>query len=107
VNRRPGVAIISLLVFLSKLAYIQNMDDGIVFNDAAFKHDITEENIRHVLNYPEYEGPLDDDENKYIVIGFDRSSNLLEILYNRIDDETINVFHAMKCRNIFLHLLDV
>jgi len=83
------------------------MDDGVEFNQAAFKHGITEENIRHVLNYPEYEGPLDDDLNKYIVIGFDKSSNLLEILYNRINDETINVFHAMKCRSIFYYLLDV
>jgi len=82
------------------------MGDGIEFNEAVFKHDITEENIRHVLNYPEYEGPLDDDENKHIVIGFDRSGNLLEILYNIMDDGTINVFHAMKCRNIFHHLLD-
>lgn len=83
------------------------MGEGIEFNEAAFRHNITEENIRHVLNYPEYEGPLDDDENKYIVIGFDKSGNLLEILYNYIDDETINVFHAMRCRNIFFHLLDV
>jgi hypothetical protein len=82
------------------------MGERIEFNKAAFRHNITEENIRHVLNYPEYEGPLDDDENKYIVIGFDKSGNLLEILYNYINDETINIFHAMSCRNIFFHLLD-
>ena len=82
------------------------MDKNIKFNPAAFKHGITEANIRYVLNYPKYEGPLEEYENKYIVVGFDNSGNLLEILYNRIDDETINVFHAMKCRNIFLYLLD-
>jgi len=82
------------------------MDKNIKFNPAAFKHGISEANIRYVLNYPKYEGPLEDYENKYIVVGFDNSGNLLEILYNRMDDETINVFHAMKCRNIFLHLLD-
>jgi hypothetical protein len=83
------------------------MGKNIVFNPAAFKHGISEASIRYVLNYPKYEGPLEEFENKYIVIGFDNSGRLLEILYNRIDDVSINVFHAMKCRNIFLHLLDV
>ena len=83
------------------------MNDDIEFNLSSFKHGITEENIRYALNRPRYEGPLEDDENRYIVLGFDNSGNLLEILYNRIDDETINVFHAMKCRKIFFHLLDV
>ena len=82
------------------------MDDGIEFNEAAFRHGISMESIRHALKYPEYEGPLDDDVDKYIVIGFDKSGKLLEILYNRIDDDTINVFHAMKFRNVFLYLLD-
>ena len=82
------------------------MGIGIEFNESAFKHSITEDRIRYVLNRPKYEGPLDDDENKYIVIGFDNSGILLEILYNHIDDETINVFHAMKCRSIFYCLID-
>ena len=82
------------------------MGEGIEFNYAAFKHGITEERIRYVLSKPLYEGPLEDDENKYIILGFDNAGNPLEILYNRIDDETINVFHAMKCRNIFYPLLD-
>ena len=82
------------------------MEKDIKFNPAAFKHGVSEANIRYVLNYPKYEGPLEEYENKYIVVGFDNSGNLLEILYNRVNDETINVFHAMKCRNIFLYLLD-
>ena len=82
------------------------MDEDIEFNQSAFKHEITEENIRYVLNRPRYEGPLEDDDEKYIVIGFDNTGKLLEILYNIIDDETINVFHVMKCRSIFFHLLN-
>ena len=39
-------------------------------------------------------------------MGFDNSGNLLEIMYNVIDDNSINVFHAMKCRNIYSRLLD-
>jgi hypothetical protein len=83
------------------------MGENIEFNQAAFKHDITEERICCALKKPEYEGPLEDDRDKYIVLGFDNSGNLLEIMYNRIDEETINVFHAMRCRSIFYPLLDV
>jgi hypothetical protein len=83
-----------------------NMSVDIEFNEAAFRHDLSKENIRCALNRPEYEGPLDNDENRYIVIGFDPVGNLLEIFYNEIDEHTINVFHAMKCRSIFFHLLD-
>jgi hypothetical protein len=77
------------------------------FNHAAFKHGISKENICYALNRPRYEGPLEEDGDKYIVIGFDGSGNLLEIMYNHLDDETVNVFHAMKCRKIFYHLLDI
>jgi hypothetical protein len=35
------------------------------------------------------------------VVGFDVAGNPLEVMYNQIDDETINVFHAMKCRKSF------
>jgi hypothetical protein len=28
------------------------------------------------------------------------------VMYNNIDDNSINVFHAMRCRNIFYPLLD-
>jgi len=47
-----------------------------------------------------------DPEDKYLLIGFDRAGNLLEILYNEIDEEWINVFHAMPCRNKYLPLLE-
>jgi hypothetical protein len=36
--------------------------------------------------------------NKYLVIGFDLNGNLLEIMYNLVNEDTANVFHAMKCR---------
>jgi hypothetical protein len=86
------------------------MDEDIRFIPAAFKHGIDEGDIRYALKYPQYEGPLEDDANRYIVLGFDLAGNLLEIMYNRLDDErlddeTVKVFHAMKCRSIFFHLL--
>jgi len=44
-------------------------------------------------------------KNKYAIIGFDIAGNLLEIMYNIIDSESINIFHAMKCRNGFIKQL--
>ncbi|AEF83815.1 conserved hypothetical protein [Treponema primitia ZAS-2] len=38
-----------------------------------------------------------------MLIGFDRNSNLLEIMYNIRKDGTYNIFHAMKCRKEFYH----
>ncbi|MHC6202748.1 hypothetical protein ACYULU_06100 [Breznakiellaceae bacterium SP9] len=39
--------------------------------------------------------------NKYLLLGFDGNTNLLEIMYNRINADTINVFHAVPCRKIW------
>jgi hypothetical protein len=48
---------------------------------------------------------LIDFTDKYIIIGFDRAGNPLEIMYNQIDDDTANVFHAMKARKAILSAL--
>ena len=79
----------------------------IEFNQAAFTHKIKEEDIRFALDNARYDGSIDEEEsdNKHLVIGFDRNVNVLEIMYNVIDEDTINVFHAMKCRKSFLHLI--
>ena len=73
----------------------------IEYNPAAFRHGVSKENIRHVLRYAEYDAPMEDMDDKYIAIGFDTNANLLEIMYNPIDNHTINVFHAMSCREMF------
>ena len=77
----------------------------IEFNKAAFKHRITEANIRYALGHPVHEQLLEVYTNKWLVIGYNMAGNLLEVAYNIIDDETINVFHAMPCRNKFLSQL--
>ncbi|GBU22331.1 hypothetical protein R80B4_02238 [Fibrobacteres bacterium R8-0-B4] len=71
----------------------------VVFVPSAFKHNISEENIRWALQNHLADGAIDDgDGTKFLVIGFDKAGNLLEIMYNLIDERTIKVFHAMKCR---------
>ena len=71
----------------------------ILFVPSAFKHDISEENIRWVLLNHLADGVIEeDDETKYLSIGFDKTGNLLEVMYNLIDEQKIKVFHAMKCQ---------
>ena len=85
------------------------MELCIEFNLSAFKHKISEIDIRWAFDTAGYDGWFNGGEgqtkDQYLLIGFDRNGNPLEILYNIIDDETVNVFHAMRCRNIYLHLL--
>ena len=80
----------------------------IVFIPSAFKHSISEENIRWVLLNHLVDGIIEeDDETKYLSIGFDKFGNLLEIMYNLIDENTIKVFHAMTCRKQFYRELEL
>jgi hypothetical protein len=81
------------------------MEDSIQFNPSAFKHDITEADIRKVIETKIYEGQVEGFVNKYAMIGFDTAGNLLEIMYNIIDRESINIFHAMKCRKSMINQL--
>ncbi|MDR2952789.1 MAG: hypothetical protein LBU82_06070 [Treponema sp.] len=85
------------------------MDIAIEFNPSAFKHGVSEADIRWAFDTCRYDGWFSKGEgrelDKYLLIGFNRKGNPLEILYNYIDDYTINVFHAMNCRNIYYHLI--
>ena len=82
------------------------MGPEIVFVPSAFKHKFSEENIRWVLLNHLVDGIIEEDnETKYLSIGFDKSGNLLEIMYNLIDEKTIKVFHAMRCRRQFYEKL--
>ena len=65
------------------------MDVAVEFNQAAFKHGVSEADDKHLL------------------LGFDCKGNLLEVMYSIIDEQTVNVFHAMKCRSIYCHLLNL
>jgi hypothetical protein len=85
------------------------MDAVIEFNPSAFKHGVSEADIRWAFDTATYDGWFNEGKgqaaDRYLLIGFDQRGNPLEVLYNIIDDKTVNVFHAMKCRNIYYHLL--
>jgi len=79
----------------------------VIINESALKHkDITEEDILQALALPLVDRLMPKYQNKYLLIGFDRNGNLLEIMYNIRTDGSYNVFHAMKCRKEFYHLAE-
>jgi uncharacterized DUF497 family protein len=85
------------------------MDVDIKFSDSAFKHGVSEADVRWAVDTAKYDGFLEGDEDvedKRLLIGFDKKGNLIEIYYNILNSDTVRVFHAMKCRNIHKHLLE-
>ena len=82
------------------------MFETVEYNKAAFRHKISKEDINWAFFHNLYDGPIDNMENKYIRIGFSRAGNLLEIMYNEVDEHTVNIFHAMECRAIYYPLLN-
>ena len=81
------------------------MDVIIKFSKSAFKHGITEADIKFAVINVLYDDILDEVNDKHLLMGFDCNGNLIEILYNVIDDDTVWVFHAMRCTDEFIKLL--
>ncbi|MDR1796055.1 MAG: hypothetical protein LBR44_01205 [Clostridiales Family XIII bacterium] len=84
------------------------MEDKIIFSQSAFKHGATEADILKALATGEYDAELEGEglEGKCLLIGFDGNANLLEVMYNVIEDDTVRVFHAMKCRKEYVELIE-
>jgi hypothetical protein len=92
--------------FLKRHGIIKTMDLNIIFRQSAFKHGVSEADIRRAFKNPEYDAVFEEgDPAKNLLIGFDSNANPLEILYNVIDEHTVQVFHAMKCRTALIALL--
>jgi hypothetical protein len=77
----------------------------LVFNPAAFKHEFTELDVEAVMATALLDELMEGYDNKYLLIGFDMNGNLIEVMYNLVGEDIVNIFHAMKCRNEFLQKL--
>jgi uncharacterized DUF497 family protein len=77
------------------------MEPKIVCVPSAFKHGIGEADIRLAVTTSVSETLVDEYEDKYAIIGFDTRGNALKIIFNLIDDQTIKVYHAMRCSKSF------
>jgi len=81
------------------------MDVIVEFNQAAFRHNISKEDILHALKTKIHDFTIGEFPEKNLVIGFDRAGNPLELLYNPLDNNSIYVFHAMKIRKNTIEMI--
>jgi hypothetical protein len=81
-------------------------DVTVEINESALRHNIAKEDILCALALPLVDRLMPQYQNKYLLIGFDRNSNLLEIMYNIRTDGSYNVFHAMECRKEFYRYVE-
>jgi hypothetical protein len=103
---RPRLALVTL-AFSGTLHQTGGMEQKVICIPSAYKHGIDEAAIRHVFHTHIKDVLMEGFDNKYITIGFDLAGNLLEVMYNRVNSETIKVFHAMKCRKQFREELNL
>jgi hypothetical protein len=82
------------------------LEEKFIFKETAFKHGVVEADILNAFEQRLFDHALSGEEHKNLLIGLDRNGNPLEIMYNVIEEEVINVFHAMKCRNAYQKLLN-
>ena len=69
---------------------------------SATKHGLSNEDILGALERSIYDETLQSNPNKTLSIGYDGNARLLEVIFHVISDEYIIVFHAMKCRKIYM-----
>ena len=81
------------------------MEEEFVFKPSAFKHGIIEADIRNACKQRMFDHALTGEEHKNLLLGLACDGSLLEIMYNVLDGDIINVFHAMKCRKSYFALL--
>ena len=78
----------------------------IMYVSSAFKHRMTKDDIVRAFETFIYEDMLEDFYNKHLLLGFNTHGNLIEVMYNKISDESIKVFHAMPCRKTFREMME-
>ena len=102
---------ISLKLSLQRVVYPFNLKysfevvEEFSFKPSAFKHGIAEPDIRNAFEKRMVDYAMPGEEHKNLLLGLARDGSLLEVIYNVLEDDIINVFHAMKCRKSYYVLL--
>jgi hypothetical protein len=78
-----------------------------LYHKSAFKHDVTEADVRWAFKTFVFEEPIEGEEGKYLLIGYDLTGNPLEILFHEVGENAYYVFHAMKCRKQLREIADI
>jgi len=77
----------------------------IVFSESSFKHGVKEEDIRNAFSTIIYDEADIKDDSRFLAIGFDLRQQLIEVIYKIMEDNTVLVFHSMKCRKEYLRYI--
>ncbi|WP_461254899.1 hypothetical protein [Treponema sp. R80B11-R83G3] len=80
-------------------------DLEIVFRQSAFRHGATEDDIRWAFKTVELDKLIEGAENRYRLLGFNTKGNMIEVLYNQVTENRVNVFHAFSCSDSYLESL--
>lgn len=72
-------------------------------HETAFRHDISEADIEHVLKHPMR--VIERDDRSFLYLGPGRNAELLEVITVLRADETELAIHAMKIRPRYANLL--
>jgi len=83
------------------------VEEKFFFRQSAFKHGIVEADIRNAFERRLLDYSMPGEEYKNLLLGLARDGSLLEIMYNVLGGDVINVFHAMKCRKAYHILLRI
>ena len=82
------------------------MDVEVVYKPSAFKHGFTRADILWALKTARYDELMEGMEYKHLSLGFDTRGNPLEVMYTDLGDSRISVFHVMRCRAVFIPLMN-
>ena len=86
--------------------YTNMTEPDIIYKPSAFKHGVTEADIRRAFATARFDSLMEGDRDKRLLIGFNTVGNLLEVLYYELEDGTAHVFHAMPCQKKYIRLLN-
>ncbi|GHU68280.1 hypothetical protein AGMMS49983_20740 [Clostridia bacterium] len=64
----------------------------IEFNESAFRHGISETDVRNAVESFVFDEEMDGYSNKYMLLGFDVNGLLIEIMYNIVDEKVLRSF---------------
>ena len=96
---------ITVLVNFASWYYSNKVEEEFIFKPSTFRHGIIEADIRCAFERRMVDYAMPGEENKNLLLGLARDGSLLEVMYNVLDGNVINVFHAMKCRKAYHVLL--
>ena len=91
-----------------RLAKARVASSNLVFRSKGCPRTISKRRFSGIFQYFQafYEKAGVIDDRKFLLIGFDNNSNLLEVMYNITNENIGNVFHAMRCRKQFMELVE-